>query len=299
MNTAMVNCRVCGGLERQYVCSTNNNHSATQPDCFRCLQCGSVYVGNDISDQELGEAYATLDEGTYYKLIESTNVEKLKNITEFLKGRFPSTARIIDIGCGDGTFLRMLKEAGFTDIWGHEIPGHVDEARKYANGVFEDYDLSTIPDRHFDLVTMIDVMEHVRNPLDSLRRVSQILRPRGMLYFHTPRVTLLDRAMHSLTKIGLSRVTRLWQQSRTGIFHLQNYSDRGIRTLLAKGNFSPENIWARNELTFPLSLYVTGYIQKPLGLPKAATTPIARALQPILKGPLNKNKVVVLAMKNE
>jgi 2-polyprenyl-3-methyl-5-hydroxy-6-metoxy-1,4-benzoquinol methylase len=294
MDNDKINCRVCGSDERRYLCSTHNSQSATaEIRHYRCLNCGSVFVGNDISNEELGVAYGSLDEPTYYDAIESTNVIKLQSIAETFKSKFPATARIIDIGCGDGTFIRILKEAGFTDVWGQEIPGHGEAAREYANGVYEDYDQSTIPPQHFDVVTMIDVMEHVPSPLDTLRRTNAVLRPGGTLYFHSPRVSMLDRAMHALG----GRVLPIWQNSRTSVFHLQNYSDQGINKMLKTAGFSPTLIEARNELTWPMAFYVKVYLVKPLRLPEFTIPPISAALRPILKGPMNRNKAVVMAVK--
>ncbi|OMH99543.1 hypothetical protein BSN85_36430 [Bradyrhizobium brasilense] len=51
----------------------------------------------------------TLDEGAYYAAIESTNEEKLRSAAKFLRSKLPREAKIIDIGCSDGTFIRILK----------------------------------------------------------------------------------------------------------------------------------------------------------------------------------------------
>ncbi|OMH99540.1 hypothetical protein BSN85_36410 [Bradyrhizobium brasilense] len=186
-----------------------------------------------------------------------------------------------------------MKEVGFKSVSGHEIPGHAEAAKQHADVVYEDYDQSTIPAASFDAVVMIDVMEHVPSPIATLQRVHAVLRPGGTLYFHSPRVSALDRTMHA---IG-GPLGRAWQHSRTSVFHLQNYSEKGLKLALSKTGFAVKEIEARNELTCPVSMYVEGYVRGPARLPKAATPIVAAGLTPLVRGPMNRNKAVVTAIR--
>ena len=117
-------CRVCGADETRFLCVTHNEHSRQDRlRHYRCLTCGSVYVGNTIDNEELGQAYATLDEEAYDREIESENHKKMTVAAEHLARHLPQSARMLDIGTGTGLFVRRLHETGFTSLAAHEIPG--------------------------------------------------------------------------------------------------------------------------------------------------------------------------------
>ncbi len=86
-------CRVCGSPNTVYLCDTYNEHSKTAAiSHFRCNECGSVFVGNDIDSEELSVAYSTLDSNKYYREIELENRKKMS--TDRLICRITTQCRI-------------------------------------------------------------------------------------------------------------------------------------------------------------------------------------------------------------
>jgi SAM-dependent methyltransferase len=89
--------------------------------------------------------------------------------------------RILDIGCSAGLFLDVMTD---WERHGVEFPCNAaDHARaKYGEniflGTFEDY-----PEReqYFDCITLYDVLDHVRIPLELLEKCNRLLRPGGLL----------------------------------------------------------------------------------------------------------------------
>jgi len=119
---AMRNCRVCGSANTVYLCDTYNEYSKTTIiSHYRCTECGSVFVGNNVDSEELGVAYSTLDSKKYYEEIEAENRRKMASALGHLKALVPQDHSIIDIGTGNGLFVELLYEAGFTDVSAHEI----------------------------------------------------------------------------------------------------------------------------------------------------------------------------------
>ncbi len=246
-----------------------------------------VFVGNRPTNEELGEAYGTLDHQQYYAEIRETNAAKMRECVLELAQIVSSDAKILDVGCGNGEFLLLLKANGFRHLAGHEIPGADLSALTRAGiRIWQDYDYETLPDNSFDCVTMLDVAEHVPSPRHLFDNCLRILRPAGLLYVHTPGVSMLDRVMHHLGPVG-----RKWQRSRTSIFHLQNYSQTSVRLLLRE--FADVRCRQVNELTWPLSRYVRVYLRPPRALAPILTA----ALWPFLCTSVNANKVIVVARK--
>jgi 2-polyprenyl-3-methyl-5-hydroxy-6-metoxy-1,4-benzoquinol methylase len=97
-------------------------------------------------------------------------------------------AKVLEIGCAHGGFVAMLRQAGF-DATGLELsPSIVDFAQRtfevpVLTGPIEDQPIEACS---FDAVVMMDVMEHLPQPLATLRRCLDLLKPSGILLVQTP-----------------------------------------------------------------------------------------------------------------
>lgn len=292
-------CTVCGSGEVDFLCTTPNGHSRTQDlSNFRCRSCGLVFVGDHFDDEELGEAYSTLDSTEYYAEIVEENRKKMAAaVANLRKIVDPAKAAIIDIGTGNGEFLNVLRDAGFRNVSGHEIPGET--VATDAAEIYQDFDYKSIPDASFDVATLLDVVEHVRDPQYLFDQCYRILKPGGYVYFHTPVVTRTDRLMHGMTRVPvMNGPARIWQRGRTSIFHLRNYSRTSIGILLRRASFTVESFRVMNELSWPVSRYVRVFLVDRLRLPRAATPVLTPFFYPLLATDIfNSNKSIVIARK--
>lgn len=97
-------------------------------------------------------------------------------------------ARVLEVGCGHGGFVAMLRQAGF-DATGLELSPSVVQFAADTFGVpvltgpVED---QSIPAGSLDAVVMMDVMEHLPRPLETLGRCLDLLKPDGVLLVQTP-----------------------------------------------------------------------------------------------------------------
>jgi SAM-dependent methyltransferase len=294
-------CKVCGS-STALVGQTPNEHSKTSPlHHFRCTACGLVFVGDHIEVDELGQAYGGLDQGSYYEEIKIENNRKMQASVDDLRRLASPTSRILDLGTGNGRFLEMLLDAGFQHVDGHEIPSSGDFAALRGRGctMYEDFDYSTIPSNSYDVVTLLDVAEHVPDPLFLFRNCFRILKPGGTVYVHTPVVTRMDRGMHALQKLPvLRKVGQTWQRGRTSIFHLQNYTRAALDKALGSAGFHDITLKIRNELSWPVSRYVRVYLCQKLHLPEGLAPVLTPLFYPLLAtNTFNANKAIVWARK--
>ena len=98
---------------------------------------------------------------------------------------------ILDVGCGDGVLFDRLIEFG--DVEGVETSREiVDPAnphfQKIHIGPFDD---SFRPDKQYSLVLLLDVLEHLTDPADALRRCMALLKPGGSLVITVPAFNLV------------------------------------------------------------------------------------------------------------
>ncbi len=112
---------------------------------------------------------------------------------------FRSDERIVEIGCGDGLNLRLLRETGCARALGTDISiallTHVKAAPVFVGDIYA----LPLTDGAADAVLIDSVLHHLMPLAPSLRELHRVLRPGGRLCVLEPRPTLLrtvmDRAM--------------------------------------------------------------------------------------------------------
>ena len=154
----------------------------------RCLSCGLVFVKEKPSQRELDSHYDkdarnpnTNGDCVY---LNQDNMENLKyyyqNLRSFILQKV-STGRVLDVGCNAGQFL---DEMGGFERYGVERSfshGRVAKEKYGENifiGTFEDY---PAPDFFFDCITLQDVLDHMVDPLEVLKKCNKLLKPQGLL----------------------------------------------------------------------------------------------------------------------
>ena len=104
----------------------------------------------------------------------------------------PKSARILDIGCGSGSFLKALSEHGYTEITGIDLSEEqVKLAHQLGVTQVQQGDLVEFlnaAEHKFDLISGMDIIEHfTKNELvDLLHLIQNYLNPGGIAIFRTP-----------------------------------------------------------------------------------------------------------------
>jgi trans-aconitate methyltransferase len=114
-----------------------------------------------------------------------------------------SASRIVDIGCGAGTTLAWLSDRfpGARTVGVERDPASLAQLRQTAHETF-DVDLTgELPDLGTpDLVLLLDVLEHLPDPLRVLRSAASQLAPQGMIIVSLPNVAHLSVALPLLLR---------------------------------------------------------------------------------------------------
>jgi 2-polyprenyl-3-methyl-5-hydroxy-6-metoxy-1,4-benzoquinol methylase len=107
----------------------------------------------------------------------------LREVRQILKGR--SGARILDIGCGAGLFFDALEPYGHVE--GIESdPVAVEQSGRWRERIHWGEMDTFVSNGPFDLVLLLDVLEHVKHPDALLRRAAGLLAPQGQLLVTVP-----------------------------------------------------------------------------------------------------------------
>jgi len=159
--------------------------------------------------------------------------------------------RILDIGCGAGHFGKTLKEKLCAEyVAGIEVEESIAKIAeknldKVLCGNIENLDLP-FEENSFDLVTFCDVLEHLVDPLNTLKKVRRYIAPYGYVLASIPNVHYCG-VIYQLTEGE-------WHYQDSGILditHINLISKNGLRKILKKAGYlplivSPINIASEN-----------------------------------------------------
>jgi 2-polyprenyl-3-methyl-5-hydroxy-6-metoxy-1,4-benzoquinol methylase len=201
----------------------------------RCAGCGHLYLSPRPSVADLGVIYPA----NYYAFAGGGNplVARLRRRWEGGKVRLyrelvgDGPRRILDVGCGNGRFLGLLRDFGCPD-W--ELVGIDLDAAAVAGcrargfeahvGRVEDF---SVAGRGFDAVIMLQLIEHVEDPAVLCGRVRALLRPGGCFVVETPNLAGIDY--------------RLFRRSWWGHYHFPRhwnlFSSASLRRMLEQAGF--------------------------------------------------------------
>lgn len=158
--------------------------SNTSPINFikRCIK-------NTYMEERFGvKMYPKLPFGLYLMYLFPNSKLRLDRSVRHLS-RSKNGAKVLDIGCGNGDFVKIATSVGWDAKGMDPDPDAVDVARKAGLMVIEGgFPNLGMPDKQFDVVTLNNVIEHVHEPVHALREVYRILNPCGKIWISTPNI---------------------------------------------------------------------------------------------------------------
>ena len=229
-------CRICGDATE----AAGSKRGALTKALFRlrrCRTCGFGFVANPCED------FADIYDESYYKgkgadpfvdyLFElehpTATVRRLEweGILEVVRALHPldSSSRWLDYGCGNGGLVRHLLRSGTCQATGFETGWIADRARARGIPILREDDLSGDHGR-YDVVTAIEVIEHLPDPLLLLRACRRLLRPGGLVFLTTG-----NAAPH--------RDLRRWSYVYPEV-HVSFFEPRTLERALTLTGFRPE-----------------------------------------------------------
>jgi len=144
-----------------------------------------------------------------------------------LAGRNLPGRRLLEIGVGSGSFLRMARHQGF-DVTGCDLSPAI--ARRVGGGLGIEMHCGPLSDlageARFDVIVMNHVLEHVTDPPGFLRDVSRLLVPDGIVHVAVPNVDCWE--------------ARLFGWTSYEPYHLLYFTPATLQAALAKAGFSLE-----------------------------------------------------------
>ncbi|MCS6284990.1 MAG: class I SAM-dependent methyltransferase [Nitrospira sp.] len=194
-----------------------------------CPVCGLVFQSPRPSSALVEEHYRKSYDGSYGAAESSLDRQPVfaSVLAHLLEWRQPP-GRLLDIGCGDGAFMMLCRQAGWTCTGVELSQGALARARSKGCEVFAPAELGQAHSGMFDVVTMINVLEAVTDPAAIIRAMADQLKPQGVIA-----VRVLNGCFHKFMRIPV----RLCGSQHDQTFHLFSYSPAALRILMEAHGF--------------------------------------------------------------
>jgi SAM-dependent methyltransferase len=199
------------------------------------------FVNPQPTVEELQQFYATYDSGDLWRdMEEGFNHSVRSTILE----RKPS-GQLLDVGCGSGNFLRCMKEKGFSVLGIEPSVSGSEYARdalqvEIFHGMIHDF-LKQNSNRKFDVITLLNVLEHLTNPVETLEQLGGVLAPDGFIAIVVPDARFHDIVGRVRKMVGIADPYWLDNAPKLAGFrvpdHLSSFQPRTVSAVLRRAGY--------------------------------------------------------------
>lgn len=228
LNTAPIACALCGAT------SSTPLHVNDSLQVVQCCQCRLVYVNPQPIAQAVADYYTARDISAQVGWVNGTanlNAQRQalwrERWSDVQRWKSGPNLRVLDIGCGWGDFLCLARRAGWA-VHGHELSQDLAQFVRRQNQIpvtVGDLEKASFPPGSFDVITMWHVLEHTRDPLNTLRHIRALLRPYGILVIEVPNLNFIVR--------------KSYRCPFSSVLHLFHFSPATLSALFKQAGFKP------------------------------------------------------------
>ena len=158
-------------------------------------------------------------------------------------------ASILEIGIGSGSFLKYAKTRGYSPV-GCDLSAALCRNVERTTGIeVHCGPLSSLPEeRHFDVVVMNHVLEHVSEPVELLKSAHARLKPGGVLHLAAPNVASWEAQVSS------------WISYQP--YHLTYFTPRTLRAAVEKAGFGNLQVMTHESFSGWFLVIIHGLLRK-------------------------------------
>jgi SAM-dependent methyltransferase len=190
INKTISPCRICGSREF-HVLIRNLPRAGYTWNLHSCNRCGFGTTFPLPDETLLSSLYSEeyWDSSTD-RLVDAFYDLRMKRFALRLRNLAPKGAKALDVGAGNGMWVKLLARCGFNAVG---IDPYASEAE---NGIIYRCGLEDTPFQResFNLITFMNVLEHINDPVGSIRQALRLLHPEGLLAIEVPNLLSLGFA---------------------------------------------------------------------------------------------------------
>lgn len=196
-------------------------------DYVQCVKCGCKSVKFRLTTESLKDFYTNQYWYDYQKIhacptiaerYEADMTDRIPSYIDWIRQLRAESADVLEVGCGNGRLAHELAKAGYRVAATEMDP----EVARWVTGktgipVFVG-DFPPLEHSPYDLIVIIDILEHLADPLQFVLEVKSRLKDNGQVFLHCPVVDRVDEA-HSLQHL-YNPLSHLWMHTTVSMMQL-------------------------------------------------------------------------------
>jgi 2-polyprenyl-3-methyl-5-hydroxy-6-metoxy-1,4-benzoquinol methylase len=248
-----VKCCVCESSDAELIGQGVDYEYDSIPDTFSAFQCNScslVYLNPRPSVSEFEKIYPPTYHAFDFSKKKYGFVYKVRSRLEAMRTlkrcrNLPDNARILDVGCGDGFHLSLLRQFGKKSwkLEGVDLDKRAVESatRSGLNVHLGSVELINLPEETYDLIFMVQTIEHVEKPDEVLGAIYRLLQKGGRLVIVTDNTDSIDFNFFKQQYWGGYHFPRHWnlfnRKSLSRLAEKTGFSIEGFTTIVSPVNW--------------------------------------------------------------
>lgn len=212
-----INCPLCGSQKHEKFLTTFDRFNLNTELDFQivaCLTCDFKFLNPRPKPEVISRFYESEGYQPFlstqsrlnlsdriYRLVRKAAIIGKRSSIEKLKSR----GKLLDVGCGTGEFLDEMQKHGW-QVEGIEKDTEAAEfaRRKYSLNIHTtSLGECNFPEKSFDVITMWHVLEHLYQPLESLKTVQMLSKDDGVILVATPNISSFDAGFYKTNWVAL------------------------------------------------------------------------------------------------
>ncbi|MGH9346751.1 MAG: class I SAM-dependent methyltransferase [Vicinamibacterales bacterium] len=222
-------CPTCGSAEARH--ELDKDHM----QLVRCAACDLVYVSPTFDESHYKKVYASQE---YQDIVRDLGIRSHEyRVQRFGRERValmaahlsPAAPRYLDVGCSTGFVVEAARDAGWQAIGVDLNPSAIEFGRGRGLDLrTADLEDAGFEPASFDAMSLFDVLEHLIDPVRTLRACTRLLRPGGIVFLYVPNYDSASRLLMG------KDAHFIWPTH-----HLNYYTPATIRDLMAREGLDP------------------------------------------------------------
>ena len=241
-------CNICGSKKRRVKLKVYNRVYTL------CLECGLIYRFPLPQKVDIIKLYKN-SKSTNLEIEEKRDIIYKEFLKEFKKIK-PFYGKLLDVGCGYGTFIKIANKSGW-EVAGIELSTdaceYISKRLKLRVYNIDISDIDLIKER-FDLICMWNVLDHLIDPLGALLKIKGLLEENGVVYIRVPNFQY-HYVAYRIGKI-LEQLINNDFAVKTTIFHIYCFTSKTLSLILKRAGFRKVHIrWSRPSYEDPYRIF--------------------------------------------
>ena len=202
----------------------------------KCNDCDFQFMNPQYTDDYLTEYYSSYTTAENFNYVQESLLYGHTFYFSLIE-KYVNPGKLLDIGCGNGHLLNAAMKRGWSGQ-GYDVDKESTEITSNRLGVSiycGDF-FSNQFDNNYDLITMHQVLEHLKDPNKYLEKISSLIKTDGHIFIAVPNIkSLSSKIKHSFERLGLRRknIGKYYDTNH----HVLYFEPKTLKKLLEKHGF--------------------------------------------------------------